>query len=356
MIKIVTVIGARPQFIKAAAISRYIRDNRCGIHEVIVHTGQHFDANMSDVFFAQMDIPAPDYNLNINSLSHGAMTGQMLGGIEEVLLKEKPAYTLVYGDTNSTIAGALAAKKLDGKVAHVEAGLRSCNMKMPEEINRILTDRISDLLFCPTDKAVENLEKEGFGGFDCRVIKSGDVMQDAALFYAGRAEKPEVDIQGEFIILTLHRAENTDDADRFVSILEAVAGISEKMPVVFPMHPRTRKLVAKQGFDKLLEEITVIDPMGYLEMIWLLDNCRMVMTDSGGLQKEAYFFKKPCVTLRDETEWVELVANGVNVLAGSDRLKIVNAAEKMLASAPDYSADLYGNGRASGNIVSELLK
>jgi UDP-GlcNAc3NAcA epimerase len=356
MIKIVTVIGARPQFIKAAAISRYIRDNRCGIHEVIVHTGQHFDANMSDVFFTQMDIPAPDYNLNINSLSHGAMTGQMLGGIEEVLLKEKPAYTLVYGDTNSTIAGALAAKKLDGKVAHVEAGLRSCNMKMPEEINRILTDRISDLLFCPTDKAVENLEKEGFGGFDCRVIKSGDVMQDAALFYAGRAEKPEVDIQGEFIILTLHRAENTDDPDRFVSILEALARISEKMPVVFPMHPRTRKLVAKQGFDKLLEEITVIDPMGYLEMIWLLDNCRMVMTDSGGLQKEAYFFKKPCVTLRDETEWVELVANGVNVLAGSDRLKIVNAAEKMLASAPDYSADLYGNGRASGNIVSELLK
>jgi UDP-GlcNAc3NAcA epimerase len=356
MIKIVTVIGARPQFIKAAAISRYIRDNRCGIHEVIVHTGQHFDANMSDVFFTQMDIPAPDYNLNINSLSHGAMTGQMLGGIEEVLLKEKPDYTLVYGDTNSTIAGALSAKKLHGKVAHVEAGLRSFNMKMPEEINRILTDRISDLLFCPTDKAVENLEKEGFGGFDCRVIKSGDVMQDAALFYAGRAEKPEVDIQGEFIILTLHRAENTDDPDRFVSILEAVAGISEKMTVVFPMHPRTRKLVAKQGFEKLLEKITVIDPVGYLEMIWLLDNCRMVMTDSGGLQKEAYFFKKPCVTLRDETEWVELVANGVNVLAGSDRLKIVNAAEKMLASAPDYSADLYGNGRASGNIVSELLK
>ena len=272
------------------------------------------------------------------------------------LLKEKPDYTLVYGDTNSTSAGALAAKKLHGKVAHVEAGLRSFNMKMPEEINRILTDRISDLLFCPTDKAVENLEKEGFGGFDCRVIKSGDVMQDAALFYAGRAEKPEVDIQGEFIILTLHRAENTDDPDRFLSILEAVAGTSEKMPVVFPMHPRTKKLVAKQGFEKLLEKITVIDPVGYLEMIWLLDNCRMVMTDSGGLQKEAYFFKKPCVTLRDETEWVELVTIGVNVLAGSDRLKIVNAAEKMLASAPDYSADLYGNGRASGNIVRELLK
>ncbi|MFH2096466.1 MAG: UDP-N-acetylglucosamine 2-epimerase (non-hydrolyzing) [Bacteroidota bacterium] len=356
MIKIVTVIGARPQFIKAAAISRYIRDNSCGISEVIVHTGQHFDTNMSEIFFTQMDIPAPDYHLNIHSLGHGAMTGQMLSGIEEVLLKEKPDFTLVYGDTNSTIAGALAAKKLHGRVAHVEAGLRSFNMKMPEEINRILTDRISDLLFCPTDKAVENLGKEGFGGFECRIIKSGDVMQDAALFYAGRAEKPALKLPAEFIILTLHRAENTDDPGRFVSILKAMAEISEMTAVIFPMHPRTKKTIIEQGDEKLLEKITVIEPVGYLEMIWMLKNCRMVMTDSGGLQKEAYFFKKPCVTLRDETEWVELVANGVNALAGSDYNKIIEAAEKMLAAKPDYTIDLYGNGKASGNIVNELLK
>ena len=327
--KIVTIVGARPQFVKAAVVSRVLAGAE-GVEEIIVHTGQHFDANMSDVFFEEMCIPRPHYNLNINGLGHGAMTGQMLEKIEEVLIKEKPEWVLVYGDTNSTIAGALAAKKLHIRVAHVEAGLRSFNMDMPEEINRILTDRISDVLFCPTGTAVENLKREGFENMGCRIVKNGDVMQDAALFYAEKAKQPELTIPEHFVLGTVHRAENTDNPERLMGIFSALANISETWPVVLPLHPRTRGKLIALNYDFSNSKICFIDPVGYLEMVWLLKNCKMVMTDSGGLQKEAYFFGKYCVTMRNETEWVELVENGFNLLAGSDHDRILQSVKELL--------------------------
>ncbi len=351
--KIFTVIGARPQFIKAAAVSREIKKHN-DIEEVIVHTGQHFDTNMSDIFFEELHIPKPHYNLNINGLSHGAMTGQMLEKIEEVLFKEKPDWVLVYGDTNSTIAGALAASKLHIKVAHVEAGLRSFNMKMPEEINRILTDRISNLLFCPTNQAVENLKKEGFENFkEAKIVKSGDVMQDAAIFYKQFAKKPEnLKIESGFILSTIHRAENTDNEDRIKSIFKALNEIAKKTPIILPLHPRTKKIL--QNLNINTDNIKIIEPVGYLQMVWLLQNCSLVMTDSGGLQKEAFFFEKPCITLRDETEWVELVENGFNQIVGADEEKIVNAYENIKNRELDFNIDLYGGGKASENIVNTL--
>ncbi|HFU75803.1 MAG TPA: UDP-N-acetylglucosamine 2-epimerase (non-hydrolyzing), partial [Arcobacter sp.] len=338
--KIVTILGARPQFIKAGTVSREIAEHD-DIQEVIVHTGQHYDANMSDVFFEEMHIPKPNYFLDINGLSHGAMTGQMMEKIEEVLLAESPDWVLVYGDTNSTLAGALAAAKLHIKVAHVEAGLRSFNMKMPEEINRILTDRISNLLFCPTDTAVQNLKNEGFAAFDTRIINSGDVMQDGALFYKNLTCKPAYEISENFVLCTIHRAENTDDENRLRGIFEALEEIAKLKQVILPLHPRTKKIIADLGIN--VEQLTIIDPVGYLEMVWLIGNCELIMTDSGGLQKEAFFFKKPCITLRDETEWVELVENGFNVLVGADKEKIVTAYTKQSFST-DFNMELYGNG------------
>ncbi len=350
--KIVTIVGARPQFIKAAAVSREIAKHN-DIKEVIVHTGQHFDANMSDVFFDEMEIPKPDYNLDVNGLSHGAMTGQMMEKIEKVLTDEKPDWVLVYGDTNSTIAGALAARKMHIRVAHVEAGLRSFNMRMPEEINRILTDRISNILFCPTDTAVNNLKKEGYEGFDIGIIKSGDVMQDAAMFYSSRSKAPGFALPGEFVLATIHRAENTDDPKRLTDIFTAFTLIAEKMPVILPLHPRTKKIIEASGMNIDKKRIMIIDPVGYLEMVYLLQNCKLVMTDSGGLQKEAFFFAKPCITLRDETEWVELVENGFNTVVGADKEKIVKAFENQDYNI-DFGVDLYGNGRASSVIVKAL--
>ncbi len=351
--KIVTVIGARPQFIKAAAVSREINKYN-DIEEIIVHTGQHFDSNMSDIFFKELHIPKPDYNLDINGLSHGAMTGQMLEKIEEVLQKEKPDWTLVYGDTNSTIAGALAASKLHIKTAHVEAGLRSFNMKMPEEINRILTDRISNLLFCPTDQAVENLKNEGFENFDfAKVIKSGDVMQDAAMFYENLAKEPGgIKNKKDFILSTIHRAENTDDPKRITEIFKTLNEIAKETPIILPLHPRTKKILKNLNIDT--SNIEIIDPVGYLQMVWLLKNASLVMTDSGGLQKEAFFFKKPCITLRDETEWVELVENGFNKIVGANGEKIKEAYKEMKNKKLDFSKDLYGGGEASKKIVKEL--
>ncbi len=353
--KVVTIIGARPQFVKAAVVSRVLAGAE-GVEEVIVHTGQHFDANMSDVFFEEMCIPKPHYNLNINGLSHGAMTGQMLEKIEEVLVKEKPDWVLVYGDTNSTLAGALAAKKLHIRVAHVEAGLRSFNMDMPEEINRILTDRISDVLFCPTDTAIENLKREGFENMECRIVKNGDVMQDAALFYADKAKRPEVAIPEHFVLCTVHRAENTDDPKRLAGIFSALEKILEEWPVVLPLHPRTRGKLSGISYDFASSKIQFIEPVGYLEMVWLLKNCELVMTDSGGLQKEAYFFGKYCVTMRDETEWVELVENGFNLLAGSDCDRIVKCVTELRQKEQcGFENRLYGNGDAGNTIVKVLL-
>lgn len=354
--KIITIVGARPQFVKAAALSREF-EKHASIEEIIVHTGQHFDDNMSEVFFREMEIPKPKYNLNINSVGHGAMTGRMLEAIEKILLDEKPDLLLVYGDTNSTIAGALAAKKLHIQVAHVEAGLRSFNMDMPEEVNRILTDRISDYLFCPTQTAVDNLLKEGYENIDTTIIKSGDVMQDAAEYYSlTSAEKATVANKityDKFILCTLHRAENTDNKENLTGIINALNTINKTIPVVLPLHPRTKGKIADLG---LKMEFNTIAPVGYFDMIELLKKCTLVMTDSGGLQKEAFFFKKNCVTMREQTEWVELVENKVNVLVGSDTQKIIQGVEQMLQNQADFTIDLYGSGKACENIVLQLIK
>lgn len=352
--KLLTIIEARPQFIKAAAVSRAFSKIK-SINEIIIHTGQHFDKNMSEIFFKEMEIPQPAYNLNINSLNHGAMTGRMLEGIEEIIVKEKADMLMVYGDTNSTIAGALAAKKLHVPVAHVEAGLRSFNMRMPEEVNRILTDRISDLLFCPTDKAIENLTKEGFSNFPSKIVKSGDVMQDAALYYSKKSEKFSRIIVSlslsDFILCTIHRAENTDNKERLNEIVKSINEINSVKTVVIPLHPRTCKLISDYGFTL---QAKVIDPVGYFDMIELLKNCALVITDSGGLQKEAFFFKKHCVTLRDETEWVELTNGGFNKLAGANYNVIVQSVNEMLKKNSDFSVNLYGGGKASEIIAEEM--
>ena len=351
MIKIITIIGARPQFIKAAALSREIVKHN-NIEEIIIHTGQHFDTNMSDIFFEQMDIPKPTYNLDIHGLGHGAMTGQMLEKIEEVLIKETPDWVLIYGDTNSTIAGALAAKKLHIKVAHVEAGLRSFNMKMPEEVNRILTDRISDILFCPTDTAIENLKNEGFNNFDIKIIKSGDIMQDAAIFYSKKEQKPNINIPKEFILATIHRAENTDNIERLGSILEALNEIAEMTAIILPLHPRTANIIKNSKFNT--NNLTIIEPVGYLEMVYMLNRCKLVMTDSGGLQKEAFFFAKPCITLRDETEWVELIDNEFNVLVGANKTEILENYNNYKFNT-NFNVNLYGSGVAAKNIINNLI-
>jgi UDP-GlcNAc3NAcA epimerase len=354
--KVITIVGARPQFIKAAAVSRAFAQYP-NIKEIIVHTGQHYDANMSEIFFEEMQIPKPGYNLNINGLGHGAMTGQMIEAIEKVLIAEKPDWLLVYGDTNSTLAGALAAKKLHIKVAHNEAGLRSYNMKMPEEINRILTDRISDVLFCPTQNAVDILKQEGFDNYPCTVLKSGDVMQDAAMFYAQKSAEKSTIIQAEnlnqpFALATLHREENTNDPAILKNLIEALNTINQTMQVVMPLHPRTRKIIAAQGLEV---KFKIIDPVGYFDMIELLKNSSIVLTDSGGLQKEAFFFQKQCITLREQTEWVELVEHGFNEITGSDPQKIQAAFERALQKKSDFSVDLYGGGTAAHKVAEYLL-
>lgn len=355
MKKIVSIIGARPQFIKAAAVSRAF--SKSPIEEIIIHTGQHFDKNMSEIFFEEMQIPQPHYNLQINSLSHGAMTGRMIEEIEKVLQKENPDAVLIYGDTNSTIAGALAAKKLHIKVIHVEAGLRSFNMEMPEEINRILTDRISDFLFCPTETAVKNLMKEGFENFDCKIINSGDVMQDAALYYAQFSKDKssitnDLNLQDKkFVLGTFHRQENTDNLENLSEIIRALNEINKSVPVIIPLHPRTKKIIQQ---NNLKPQFTIIEPVGYFDMIELLKNCQLVMTDSGGLQKEAFFFQKHCITMRDQTEWTELIENGFNVLTGADFTLITNAFHDFYTKESDFSIGLYGNGNASEIIISAL--
>ncbi|WP_139959407.1 non-hydrolyzing UDP-N-acetylglucosamine 2-epimerase [Flavicella sediminum] len=345
MKKIVTILGARPQFVKAAVLSRVILKHQ-KIEEVIVHTGQHYDANMSSVFFDEMEIPKPSYNLNINGLGHGAMTGQMLEKIEAVLEKEQPDAVVVFGDTNSTLAGALAARKLQIKVIHIEAGLRSFNMKMPEEVNRIMTDRISDLLLCPTDSAIENLEKEGYKNLSIQVEKSGDIMKDAVSYYSSFSESKSTIVKdlglekNEFVLATIHRQENTDNLEQLTNIFEGLSKIHESKRVVLPLHPRTKKILEN---NSLSYPVTIIDPIGYFDMLELLKNCNLVVTDSGGLQKEAFFCNKHCVIAREETEWVELVNHGFAKIVGADKNKMVSAFEGFQNSEADFSKSLYGN-------------
>ncbi len=355
MKKIITIVGARPQFIKAATLSRQFRLQ--GVDEKIIHTGQHFDANMSDVFFDEMEIPKPAYNLDIHGVSHGAMTGRMLEGIEQILQVEKPDGVLVFGDTNSTLAGALAAAKLHIPVLHVEAGLRSFNMLMPEEINRILTDRISNVLFCPTDTAIENLKREGYENLPIRIVKNGDVMQDAALYYADRAQLKSDIIRKiglkKFVLATIHRQENTDNPDNLKQIIDGLTEINKHIQVVVPMHPRTRNILA-QNYH--LPDFTIIDPVGYFDMIMLLKNCDMVITDSGGVQKEAFFFAKHCITLREQTEWVELIHHDYNRLVGSNTQLLNEAFDYFSTKTSDFSVDLYGRGRAAQKAVEVIVK
>lgn len=351
MIKIVTIVGARPQFIKAATLSREIGKS-AHMKEVMIHTGQHYDDTMSSIFFESMDIKQPDYNLSISDNRHGKATGIMIEQIEAVLLNESPDFVILFGDTNSTLAGVIAASKLNIQVAHIEAGLRSYNMKMPEEINRILTDRISKILFCPTAKAVENLKKEGFENFDCKIIQSGDIMYDGALYYRQFSSKPNHNIKEEFILCTLHRAENTNNLNKLQEIVESLNELSKKIQVVFPIHPRTKKAIETNGLEL---DFTPVEPQGYFETLWLLENCQKVLTDSGGLQKEAYFFKKPCLVLREETEWEELVENGYAIICGSKKEKILNAFYSF-RFATDSVSGLYGDGNASKIIVEELLR
>ena len=349
MQRILTIIGARPQFIKASVVSRAIAELD-GVEEIMLHTGQHFDANMSDIFFDQLSIPRPDIQLDIHGGSHGEMTGRMLAEIEQAIMIHNPDRVLVYGDTNSTLAGALAAAKLHVPVAHVEAGLRSFNRHMPEEINRILTDQLSDLLFCPTDTAVENLRNEGFDSKTARVLQVGDVMQDAAIFFAKRAVPPlGFELPQGFILATLHRAENTDDPKRLTSIVAALNRVhSEIAPVVLPLHPRTRNRVEQLG---LTLSVHLIEPVGYFEMVWLLSQSGLVLTDSGGVQKEAFFFGKAGVTMRDQTEWVELIQAGANELVGADKSKILDATTRHLGRSVLDSQKLYGGGQAAVKIA-----
>jgi len=358
---LLTIVGARPQFIKAAAVSRAIREHNAvhperPIHEVLLHTGQHYDENMSQVFFDELDIPHPHYNLGVGSLPHGAQTGRMLERIEEVLLKEKPAWVLVYGDTNSTLAGALAAAKLHIPVAHVEAGLRSYNRHMPEEINRVLADHLSTLLFCPTRAAVDNLAGEGIRE---GVELVGDVMYDAALYYVERAEAHSTILADlslrpqEYVLATVHRAENTDDPLRLRAIVEGLDAVAQKMPVVIPLHPRTRSALEREGLlAQAAGACRLIPPLGYLDMVLLEKNARLIATDSGGVQKEAYFYGVPCITLREETEWVETVETGWNVLVGTDRERITLAATSF--AKPAARPALYGDGMAAARCVAML--
>lgn len=358
-LSILTVVGARPQFIKAAAVSRAIAEcasesSRRPMVETVLHTGQHYDENMSHIFFDELGIPRPSVNLEISGGSHGEMTGRMLMGIEKEIVSRKPDWVLVYGDTNSTLAGALAAAKLHVPVAHIEAGLRSFNRRMPEEINRVLTDHIATLLFCPTSTAVSNLADEGI---TAGVENVGDVMYDAALIFGEHAERSstilsKMDLEcGGFALATVHRAENTDDPERLKGILMALSRLAGRLPVVLPLHPRTQNCIRKLDLSDLCKDVHIIEPVSFLDMICLEKGARLILTDSGGVQKEAYFHGVPCVTLRDETEWVETVDCGWNQLAGADSDKI----EECIAAAQTGGRiDEYGNGTTAQTIVTHL--
>lgn len=374
--KIVTVIGARPQIIKAAALSRAIKSHYANeIQEVIVHTGQHYDENMSQVFFDELDIPRPDHNLHVGSASHGVQTARMTEGIEAILIKERPDFLVLYGDTNSTLAGAVAAAKIHVPIVHIEAGLRSFNKAMPEEINRIVCDHCSTLLFTPTQAGVENLMREGFqmdndGPFNInnpKVWHCGDIMYDNSLHFAAITEEKtdiirRLELTAQpYILATIHRDTNTDHPERLSAIFRSIIKLSEECQVVLPLHPRTAKLL-KTNLDETLQKqifscqnIKLIPPVSFLEMIALERHALLVMTDSGGVQKEAYFFKKPCIILRPETEWVEIVETGNAVLADADEGRIMQAWQHFKGNPPTMFPEIFGDGHAAEFMLEKML-
>ncbi len=358
MRKILTVVGARPQFIKAAPVSRALREST-GYREIMVHTGQHYDKNMSETFFDELDMQAPEYNLGVGSGSHADQTGAIMKCLEPILVDVKPALTIVYGDTNSTLAGALTAAKLHIPVAHVEAGLRSFNREMPEEINRVVTDHLASLLFCPTATAVQNLEKEGIVE---NVFYTGDVMFDVAVQFSRKAEE-KISIlsdlalgRKEYILATVHRAENTDNRQRLLNIFSALKELSKEITVVIPLHPRTRKMFVNYFPEDQFGDIKIIEPVGFLDMVSLESNARLIITDSGGVQKEAYFHEVPCVTLRDETEWVETLEAKWNVLADVNTIEGITEAIRasLVFSGTRSKIHDYGEGLASYKMVNAL--
>lgn len=365
--KIVTIIGARPQIIKAAALSRAINTHYAGrFHEVIVHTGQHYDDNMSQVFFDELGIPHPDYNLHVGSATHGVQTAKMIEGIEKVLLEEQPDCIVLYGDTNSTLAGAVAASKIHVPIVHIEAGLRSFNKSMPEEINRIVCDHCSTLLFTPTQAGFDNLMREGFkadntGPYSIdnpKVYHCGDIMYDNSLHFSSVADQKANLLERlgltdrPYVLATLHRDSNTDDPKRLESILNAFMELSKEITVVLPMHPRTRKMAG----DFHSDDIIITEPVSFLEMIQLEKHARLILTDSGGVQKESYFFQKPCVILRPETEWVEIVEAGAAALVDADHGKITEASRHYLQQPPVAFPDIFGDGHAAKFMLEKMLE
>jgi UDP-GlcNAc3NAcA epimerase len=383
--KVVTIVGARPQFIKAAAVSRAIAEynkNRTHISplvdEVIIHTGQHYDENMSDIFFDELQIPLPNYQLETREFTHGAMIGRMIERIEKVLICERPDVVLVYGDTNTTLAGAVTSAKLNIPVAHVEAGLRSFNRKMPEEINRVLTDHVSTILFCPTETAVSNLKREGFANIISPsiierekyylnsnspiILKVGDVMYDSLLFYSDEAEKRSNVLskfglkKKNYALATIHRAENTDNLVRLRDIIESLVTISKDLKVIWPVHPRNEQTLNQLAINFNHDHFIKIKPQGYLDFLQLERNSRIVLTDSGGVQKEAYLLGVPCITLREETEWIETVQNGMNILVGANRESIEKAYLSLNGMNTHSDTRHFGNGSSSKDIVNILAR
>lgn len=368
--KLITIVGARPQFIKAATFTRAINNynkiqNKIKIEEIIIHTGQHFDTNMSDVFFEELEIPMPKYNLKISSGNHGEMTGKMIAEIENILLAEKPDFIILYGDTNSTLAGSIAGSKIKIPIIHIESGLRSFNPEMPEEINRILTDRLSSFLFCPTETAIINLKKEGYpyisnSNFgEQKIYNCGDIMYETILFYKKLAER-KINLskwnleEKNYVLCTIHRAENTDDVNKLINITNALAQISIHIPVLLPLHPRTRKLIETYNIG-LSNDIIITDPLSYLEIQRLQMSAKKIITDSGGIQKEAYFHKVPCITLRNETEWIETVDSKCNILVGSNKEKIVEEFNKNNTDA-NFELELYGSGKTTSYIIDKIIE
>ncbi len=354
MIKICTVVGARPQFIKASALSREIRSGN-HFEEVIVHTGQHFDKNMSDIFFSQMNIPVPKYNLGIGGGSHGENTGRMIESLEKVFKKEAPQLLVNYGDTDTTLASSIAASKINLPIAHIEAGLRSYNREMPEEINRVLTDHCSNYLFCPSDVSVQNLKKEGIQ--QRYIFQIGDIMYDNFLHFRKSALKPE-ELKnhqlGDFVLCTLHRQENTERKDRFIEIVKLLNSLSYMFKIIIPLHPRTKNVLRQNREIRLSNNIILTQPFNMFETFWALKNASFVITDSGGVQKEAFWANKKCVTLRDETEWVELVKQKVNMLIPPLSQNKEKSILKFLKSNPSFACSPYGNGRSAEKILQTL--